>query len=112
MCRHFPKATNNTMELKSIPEALSFLPGGMAVWVSSDSNYVRQGTTNWKRNSRKNGKNGRVTDATLWRKMDTAVARHARVEFAWVKSHSGILLNECADQEFISPGDYNHTRRN
>jgi hypothetical protein len=34
----------------------------------------------------------------LGRQLDSAIARHARVEFDWAKADSGILLNECADQ--------------
>jgi hypothetical protein len=29
--------------------------------------------------------------------LDAAIAGHRHVEFTWVKAHSGILLNECAD---------------
>jgi hypothetical protein len=36
--------------------------------------------------------------AVLWRELDAAIGRRARVEFGWAKAHSGILLNECADQ--------------
>jgi hypothetical protein len=39
-----------------------------------------------------------AANATLWREPDTAIARHRHVEFTWVKAHSGILLNECANQ--------------
>jgi hypothetical protein len=39
-----------------------------------------------------------VTNAILWRKLETAIARTERVQFTWVKAHSGILLNECGDQ--------------
>jgi hypothetical protein len=52
----------------------------------------------WKQNGWKNSKKQGVANAVLWRELDAAIARHARVEFDWAKVHSGILLNECADQ--------------
>jgi ribonuclease HI len=74
----------------------------MVVWVSSNSNYVRQGITNWihkwKRNGWKIAKKGGAANATLWRELDSAVARQRRLEFTSVRAHSGILLNECGDQ--------------
>jgi ribonuclease HI len=52
----------------------------------------------WKRNGWKNSKKQRVANAALWRELDSAISLHARVEFTWVKAHSGILLNEWAGQ--------------
>jgi ribonuclease HI len=34
MWQHFPRATNNMIELRAVTEALSYLPPGMVVWVS------------------------------------------------------------------------------
>jgi hypothetical protein len=74
----------------------------VVVWVSSDSQYVRLGITQWiqnrKRNGWKNSKKKGVANATLWRELDAAIARMGRVELAWTKAHSGILVNECADR--------------
>jgi hypothetical protein len=38
-----------------------------------------------------------VANKSLWVALDAAVARHKRIEFTWVKAHSGILHNEVAD---------------
>jgi ribonuclease HI len=109
--KHIPRATNNTMEPRAVLETLNYLPENMTVLVSSDSQYVRTGTKEWihkwKRNGWKNAKKERVTDSTLWQKLDTAIALHAHVEFTLVKGHSGILLNECPDQLVTRgvPGD-------
>jgi hypothetical protein len=90
------------MELAAAIAALSFLPLGMIVPVSSDSQYVRESVLEWlrkwKQNGWKNSKKQGVSNATLWRSLDSDFARHQRVEFASVNGHSGILLNECADQ--------------
>jgi hypothetical protein len=50
------------------------------------------------RNGWKNSKKQGVVNAVLWREVDTAISRHPRIEFDWAKAHSGILLNDCADQ--------------
>jgi ribonuclease HI len=90
------------MELRAVLGTLNFLPSGMVVLVSSDSQYVRLGMTQWIHNRNRNGwkkaKKWRVANATLWQELDTAIARHRHVEFTWVKAQSGILLNEWADQ--------------
>jgi hypothetical protein len=74
----------------------------MVVWVTTDSQYVHEGVLDWmpkwKRNGWKNSKKQGVANAVLWCELDTAIGQHARVEFDWAKAHSGILLNECADQ--------------
>jgi hypothetical protein len=38
-----------------------------------------------------------VANKSLWLALDAAVALHRRIEFTWVKAHSGILHNEVAD---------------
>jgi ribonuclease HI len=100
--RHFPKATSNTMEMRAVAEALSFLAPNMVVWVSSDLIHYMKGFTQWihngKRSGRKKSKKKRVANATLWRELDTAIAYQSRVAFTWAKAQSGILLNECGDQ--------------
>jgi ribonuclease HI len=100
--KHFQRATDNTMELRALVEALRLLPDEMVVCVSMHSNYVKKGITEWihvwKPNGWKNWKKCGVANATLWRELDTAITRQVRVTFTWVKARSGILLNEFADQ--------------
>jgi hypothetical protein len=45
MWRHFPRATNNTMEISPVAEALRFFPSNMVVCISPDSQYVHKGIT-------------------------------------------------------------------
>jgi hypothetical protein len=45
--KHFAQATNNTMELRAVFETLNCVQQGMTVLVSSDSQYVRHGITQW-----------------------------------------------------------------
>jgi ribonuclease HI len=100
--QHFDHATNSTMELRAATEALRYVRAGMVVWVTTDSQYVRKGVlksmSKWKWNGWKNSKKQGVENAVLLRELDAAIGRHARVEFDWAKAHSGILLNECADE--------------
>jgi ribonuclease HI len=100
--KHFPRAMNSMMELRAVVEMLGYLPPNMTVLVSSDSQYVRLGITQWinkwKRNGWRNARKGGVANATLWRELDMAITHHRHVEFTLVKVHSGILLNECTDQ--------------
>jgi ribonuclease HI len=102
MWKHFPRATDNTTELFAVTEDLKYLQPQMVVRVSSDSKHVKNHITQWihkwKRNGWKNARKGGVANAMLWRGLDTSISLHIRVEFMWVHAHSGILLNECADQ--------------
>jgi ribonuclease HI len=95
------KDNNNAMEVSAVIEGLTFLPLGMMVWVSVDSQNVQKGLTewmpNWKRNGWKNSKKARVANKSLWVTLDAAIALHRHVEFSWVKAHSGLLHNEIAD---------------
>jgi hypothetical protein len=42
-----PKASNNVMELEAVIAGPTFLPSGMVVWVSTDSQYVQKGINEW-----------------------------------------------------------------
>jgi hypothetical protein len=65
--KHFPRVTNTTMELRAVLETLNYLPQGMKVLVSSDSQHARLGMLEWihkwKRNGWKSAKNGKITNA-------------------------------------------------
>jgi hypothetical protein len=54
-------------------------------------NEITQWIHNWNRNGWKNAKNA-VANATLWRELDTAVARQTRAELTWVRDHNRISL--------------------
>jgi ribonuclease HI len=93
MWKHYPHATNNTMEHRAVAEALAYLPPGMVVWVSSDSQYFRKGVLEWihkwKRNGWKNSKKQGVANAVLWRELNAAIARHSRVDFTFCRRRHG-----------------------
>lgn len=92
--------TNNRMELTAVIQALAALKGPTDVDLYTDSQYVRQGITewihNWKRRGWVTASKQPVKNADLWRELDQQVARHD-VEWHWVKGHSGDEGNERAD---------------
>lgn len=96
-----PETTNNRMELQAAIGALTTLKRPMAVRMFTDSNYLRQGITTWLRKWQANGwrtadKNP-VKNQDLWQELAAVVAGH-KVEWHWVKGHSGNPDNELADQ--------------
>lgn len=92
--------TNNRMELTAVIEGLQALKRTCRVAVTTDSQYVRNGITqwihNWKRNGWKTAARQPVKNDDLWRQLDREVARHD-VEWHWVKGHAGHPENERAD---------------
>lgn len=95
------ETTNNRMELTAVIKALEALTKPCAVELNSDSKYVLQGITEWLENWKKRGwrtaNKGAVKNEDLWRKLDAARIRH-KVEWKWVKGHSGNNGNDRADQ--------------
>jgi ribonuclease HI len=89
------------MELSSMIAGLTFLPPGMTIWPSTNSQYVQKGINEWmpkwKRNGWRSSKKAGVANKSLWLALETAIARHRCIEFTSVKARSGLLHNEIAD---------------
>lgn len=96
-----PQTTNNRMELMAAIESLRALKQPCQVDLTTDSQYVRQGITQWidgwKRNGWKTAAKKPVKNQDLWMALDAALANH-QVEWHWVKGHSGHPENELADE--------------
>ena len=95
-------STNNRMELKAAIEGLAALGSPRRrVRLTTDSQYVRLGVTQWMRRWKANGWRtaGRspVKNRALWERLDALAALHD-VEWLWVKGHSGVEENERVDQ--------------
>ncbi|WP_028536978.1 ribonuclease HI [Paludibacterium yongneupense] len=92
--------TNNRMELLAVIEGLDALVRPCQVVVYTDSQYVKNGITEWIHNWKKRGwltaAKEPVKNADLWRRLDESAGRH-QVEWRWVKGHSGHEFNERAD---------------
>jgi ribonuclease HI len=93
--------TNNRMELMAAIMALEALSRPCRVRLTTDSQYVRLGITewmaNWKRRGWRTADKKPVKNADLWQRLEAAAARHT-VQWHWVRGHSGHPENERADQ--------------
>lgn len=92
--------TNNRMELMAAIMALEALNEACRVTLHTDSQYVRQGITewmaNWVRRNWKTAGGDPVKNRDLWERLHAANQRHT-VEWRWVKGHSGDPDNERVD---------------
>jgi ribonuclease HI len=95
-----PATTNNRMELMAAIVALEALTRPCEVTLFTDSQYVRQGITEWlagwKARGWRTADKKPVKNEDLWRRLDLARAHH-RVQWKWVRGHAGDPLNERAD---------------
>ena len=95
------KTTNNIMELTAVIKALGSLKEQCHVVLTTDSNYVKDGITDWiktwKLNGWKTANKKSVKNQELWKKLETLSEKHI-VEWRWVKGHSGHPGNEHADK--------------
>lgn len=93
--------TNNRMELTAAIRALESLTRPCKVDLTTDSQYVRLGVTEWmpqwKRRGWKTADKKPVKNVDLWQRLDEAAARH-EVRWHWVRGHTGHPGNELADQ--------------
>jgi ribonuclease HI len=92
--------TNNRMELTAVIEGLAALPSGSVVRVTTDSQYVQKGISEWihgwKRRGWKTSDGSPVKNQDLWMRLDAEAARH-RTSWEWVRGHNGHPENERAD---------------
>jgi len=93
--------TNNRMELMAAISALEALSRPCKVALTTDSQYVRQGITqwihNWKRRGWKTAAKAPVKNVDLWQRLDAVCAPH-QLEWHWVRGHTGHPENERADR--------------
>jgi ribonuclease HI len=91
--------TNNRMELMAAIAALETLKRSCPVDLHTDSQYLRNGITEWIRGWKANGwktaQKKPVKNADLWQRLDTARQRH-KVNCHWVRGHEGHPENERA----------------
>jgi ribonuclease HI len=92
--------TNNRMELMAAIMALEALSEPCRIILQTDSQYVRQGITewmaNWVRRNWKTAGGDPVKNRDLWERLHAACQRHT-IEWRWVKGHSGDPDNERVD---------------
>ncbi len=94
-----PHTTNNRMELMAAIMALEALKRPCSVELHTDSQYLRNGITEWiagwKANGWRTAQKAPVKNADLWQRLDAARARHT-VAWHWVRGHGGHPENERA----------------
>jgi ribonuclease HI len=88
------------MEMMGVITALEALKKPCRVKVTTDSNYIVKGMTEWiegwKRNNWKNSQKKEVLNRDLWERLLTAVKDH-EMEWEWIKGHNGHYENERCD---------------
>lgn len=92
--------TNNRMELMAAIMGLEALKRPCLVALTTDSEYVRRGITewlaSWRRRGWKTAGKKPVKNLDLWQRLDQAAGRH-QVDWHWVRGHTGHPENEIAD---------------
>ncbi len=92
--------TNNRMEMLAAIKAIESLKESCMVELFTDSTYLKNGVTlwikgwqekNWKTSNKKEVKN-----VDLWQKLVLVTNGH-KINWHWVKGHSGDKYNELAD---------------
>lgn len=95
------QTTNNRMELMAAIEGLKALTKPCSVILTTDSQYVRKGITEWlagwKRKNWRTSSGQPVKNQDLWQLLDEQSSRHS-VDWRWIKGHAGHRENEIADQ--------------
>lgn len=92
--------TNNRMEMLAVIEALKATKNARAVRIHTDSQYVKNGISDWikgwKRNGWKTAARKPVKNQDLWIELD-ALASGRNIEWRWLRGHAGHPGNERAD---------------
>jgi ribonuclease HI len=96
-----PATTNNRMELQAAISGLATLKEECEVVLFTDSEYLRQGITEWlprwRANNWRTADRKPVKNEDLWRQLHEMASRH-RVTWQWLKGHAGHPENERCDQ--------------
>ncbi|MDR2559075.1 MAG: ribonuclease HI [Oscillospiraceae bacterium] len=97
-----PDTTNNRMELTAVIEALSALKRPCSVVLQTDSRYIVDGiekgwARSWRANNWLKADKKPALNSDLWERLLGLCEVH-KVEFLWVKGHSGHPENERCDE--------------
>ena len=96
-----PLTTNNRMELTAAIEGLSALKRPCSVTITTDSQYLVKGMTEWMKGWQKRGwinsKREPVVNRDLWERLNELSGIHS-VQWRWVRGHDGHAENERCDE--------------
>ncbi|NOX92585.1 MAG: ribonuclease HI [Gammaproteobacteria bacterium] len=94
------ETTNNRMELMAAICGLESLKNPCKVTLTTDSQYVMKGATEWmagwKRKGWMTAARKPVKNVDLWQRLESALKPHD-VKWCWVRGHTGHPENERAD---------------
>lgn len=95
------ETTNNRMEMTAAIEALRLLTRPCNVIITTDSQYLVKGMTEWiagwQRKGWRNSKKEPVVNKDLWELL-LALSKTHTVQWRWVKGHAGHAENERCDE--------------
>lgn len=93
--------TNNRAELTAALKPLLKIKAGAHVTMIGDSEYVVKGMSErlarWKKNGWRTSSGGFVANVELWKALEAAASKHAKVDWVWTKGHADHPLNEKVD---------------
>lgn len=102
------QTTNNQMEMMAVIVALEALTRPCQVIITTDSQYVLKGMTEWlsgwKRKNWKTANKKPVKNVELWQRLDKAAQQH-EIDWQWVRGHQGHPENERADKLAVAARD-------
>lgn len=102
------RTTNQRMEITAAWEAVrTFADDPRDIRIVSDSNYVVKCFNdlwwrNWIARGWKNSKREPVANRDLWEPFIALVTERGRVDFEWVKAHSGDPMNDLVDRMAVA----------
>jgi len=95
-----PDTTNNRMELLGAIAGLEALTRPCRITMTTDSQYVKKGMTEWidgwVKRGWKNSQKKPVANRDLWERLLVLTEPH-QVEWHWVRGHDGHVENERCD---------------
>lgn len=95
------QTTNNRMEMMAAIAGLEALKRPCRARVTTDSQYLYKGITEWihgwRKKGWKNSKKEAVANRDLWERLLELTAKH-QVEWHWVRGHNGHPENERCDE--------------
>jgi len=96
-----PRSTNNIMEMTGALEGIRRTPEGSKITVTTDSQYLLKGMTQWltgwKRRGWKKADGKPVLNKEIWMALDKE-AQTRTIRWHWVRGHSGHPENERCDE--------------
>ena len=96
-----PQTTNNRMELTAAVRGLRLLKEPCEVTIVTDSEYLKNGITqwiaSWKRNGWRTKRKEPVKNQELWEELERETARHT-TQWEWTKGHASDAENNRCDE--------------